>query len=380
MPDPNLPEPIVDSRERNRFSQLKEEYEDFRTPGLLGQAANIAQNGLAKANGKLKKWVPGLRNAQNNIEELFQKASQKQVVKKALAKAARGGGLALQWGAQKTLSRSAVVSRLQNGGVRAETFEDICKGRSYNVEPIAEKDWKSRSGAALEGFGTGMVGGARGALASLALSMALFYRATQRIALHFGYDALGRDSEQALAAEVTLQALHPDGEPPADSAAGVVGKVLIAGEVSALTKALKRRTYQEMAEQGASQLLYVRLRATANKAAQKALDRAGREGFENAIIRRLLRDLGERVPKRIGQRAVPIVGGFIGAGMDSYYMDQVIRGATLFYHKRFIAEKKERVRQWVEAKGKRSDRPAEPPSRKDRNKDVSSSSPWKEKQ
>lgn len=362
MTDHNPPEPIVDAREHKRFSELKEEYEDLRTPGPLGRGASSIKKGLATANGRLKRWIPGLGSAQKSIGELLQQASQKHIIKKALSKAAKGGGLALQWSAQKTLSRPAIVRRLRSGGVKAERFEDICRARGYDIEPIAEKDWKSRSGAAFEGFGTGVVGGARGALLSLALSMTLFYRATQRIALHFGYDALGRDSEQALAADVTLQALQPNDEPPADSTASVVGKVLIAAEVSALTKALKRRTYQEMAEQGASQLLYVRLRATASKAAQKALDKAGQEGFENAIVQRLLRDLGERIPKRIGQRAVPIVGGLIGAGMDSYYMDRVIRGATLFYHKRFIAEKEERVRRWAGPEGKRTDRSAEPPS------------------
>ena len=193
----------------------------------------------------------------------------------------------------------------------------------------------------------------------------LFLRATQRVALHYGYDAVNREEEQVIASKVTLQSLQPEEGPATGSTGSLLGKMMAVGEISALKKALERSTYQEMARQGGAQLLYTKLRATANKAAQSALNKAGKEGFETTLVRRLLRDLGERIPKRVGQRVVPIVGGVIGGGIDIWQMQQVIRGANLVYHKRFIAEKEERVTRLVgqeEQEAGNGDRPPSPPA------------------
>jgi hypothetical protein len=346
MSTADLPDPILDSRERTRFSKLKDEYEDFRSPGFLGRQANRAKRGLSSAHDSLTKWVPGLDTAEKGIRDLLIEASEKEIVEEALSTAAKGGGAAFRWCAQSTLSKDAVRRRLDGEeDIGAGEFERICTNRSYRLEPLAEKDWKSRCGVALQGLVTGAIGGARGLLLNLALSTALFLRATQRVALHFGYDAVGRDHEQIIASEITLEALQPGGSAASGSTGGILGKMMNAAEVSGLKKGLQHRTYQEMAKQGGSQLLYTKLRATANKAAEKALDKAGKEGFETALVQRLLRDLGERMSKQAGQRAVPLIGGLFAGSIDTFQMQQVIRGAVLHYHKRFIAEKEERVRQ-----------------------------------
>lgn len=344
MTTADLPDQILDSRERKRFSELKDEYEDFRSPGFLGRQSNRAKRGLSSAHESLTEWVPGLDTAEKSVQNLLIEASEKEIVEEALSMAAKGGGNAFRWCAQSTLSKDAVCRRLDGDDVRAGEFGRICTNRSYRLEPLAEKDWKSRWGAALQGLGTGAIGGARGILLNLALSTVLFLRATQRVALHFGYDAVGRDHEQIIASEITLKALQPGGS-ASGSTGGLLGKMMNAAEISGLKRGLQHRTYQEMAKQGGAQLLYTKLRATANKAAEKALDRAGKEGFETTLVRRLLRDLGERMPQRVGQRVVPVVGGFVAGSIDTFQMQQVIRGAVLHYHKRFIAEKEERVRQ-----------------------------------
>lgn len=361
----NPPEPIVNSREHKRFSELKNKYEDFRSPSFVGHQANRVKNGAASAGRKLQKWVPGLEAAQKNMKRMLKEVSDKQIVKQVLSETAKGGGLALRWCAQGTLSKSAVRRRLKSDGVEVGEFKHICGCRSYEIAPLAEKDWKSRWGAALQGIGTGALGGARGVGLNLALSTVLFLRATQRVALHYGYDAVNREEEQVIASKVTLQSLQPEEGPATGSTGSLLGKMMAAGEISALKKALERSTYQEMARQGGAQLLYTKLRATANKAAQSALNKAGKEGFETTLVRRLLRDLGERIPKRVGQRVVPIVGGVIGGGIDTWQMQQVIRGANLVYHKRFIAEKEERVTRLIgqeEQEAGNGDRPPSPPA------------------
>jgi hypothetical protein len=342
MTDFSKPRPIINEREHERFSELTEEYKEFRSPNFAGKQVNTAKQGLVKAGRKLKKWTPGLSSAQEGMKDLAKKASRQSVVKDALSKAGKGIGLGLNWCAQETLSRQSILNRLRSDELKVNKFEHICLNRSYEIAPLTEKDWKNRTSAALQGFGTGMLGGI-GLPLNLALSTVLFLRATQRVALHFGYDAIGREREQMIAADVTLKSLQPSEGPPSGSAGGILGKMMMASEVSALTKALGKKTYQEMAKAGGSQLLYTKLRATANKAAKKALGEAGKEGFETTLVRRLLQDFGERLPKRAGQRVVPVIGGLIGGSFDTWQMNQVIRGANLFYHKRFIAEKVARV-------------------------------------
>ena len=344
MTDFRKPQPIVDSREEELFSELKDEYKEFQSPGLLMRQAGRAKREVAEAGRRAVGWIPGMEKPnKGDLRDHLAKASKEKLVKRALSTAAKGGGKVFQWCAQGTLSRESVLGRLQKNGVEADSFKHICAERSYDIAKLVESDWKDRLGAATQGFLTGAKGGVTGVAANLALATVLFLRATQRVALHFGYDATGRESEQVIAAEVMLKCLQSGGNSASGTTGGVLEKMALAGEVSALKEALKKKSYEQMARAGSSELLYAKIRATANKAAQKGLERAGKEGFETALVRRLLKDLGKKLPKRAGQRIVPVVGGVIGGLFDAYQMNQVIHGASLFYHKRFIAEKEERV-------------------------------------
>ena len=345
MTDFRKPQPIVDSREETLFSELTDKYKEFQSPGLITRQASRAKREVAEAGRRAVGWIPGVdKPEEGDLKNHLTKASKKKHVKQALATAAKGGGKAFQWCAQGTLSRKSILSRLQKSGVEAESFEHICAKRSYDIAGLAESDWKDRLGAATQGFLTGAKGGVTGVAANLALAAVLFHRATQRVALHFGYDAIRQESEQVIAGEVMLKCLQSSGNPTSGKTSDVFKKVVLASEISALKEALRKKSFEQMAKAGGLQLLYAKTRATANKAAKKGLKKAGKEGFETALVRRLLKDLGKKLPKRAGRRIVPIVGGVIGGLFDTWQMHQVIRGASLFYHKRFIAEKEERVR------------------------------------
>jgi hypothetical protein len=344
MTDFSTPDPILDSRERQRFSDLKDEWEEFRSPGFIGKKVKRQTRGVSAAARKLKGRIPGMSAAAGSAREVVENARKSTVVKKALQKAARGGGLALEFLGKNTLSRERALEHLQDQNhLSVDSFDRICAQRSYRLDSVAQSDWKSRLGAAVQGVGTGALGGAHGLALNLATSMLLFMRATQRVALHFGYDAVGSREEQEIASQITLESLHPSEDGGTGQTGDILYRVMQAGEIGALKEALERRTYKEMAERGASELLYVQIRSIANKAAKKALDQAGKDGIQNAMLRKLLRGVSKRLPKRAGRRAVPVVGGLIGGGLDFYYMDRVINGARLYYHKRFLAEKKERV-------------------------------------
>ena len=42
-------------------------------------------------------------------------------------------------------------------------------------------------------------------------------------------------------------------------------------------------------------------------------------------------------------KAVPVVGGVLGAAFDTAQMNTILKYADLFYHKRFIVEKEMRI-------------------------------------
>lgn len=55
----------------------------------------------------------------------------------------------------------------------------------------------------------------------------------------------------------------------------------------------------------------------------------------------------ERLTQKGIQRAVPVVGGVIGALFDTGQMQKILEFDDLFYHKRFLVEKAMRIEELV---------------------------------
>ena len=53
--------------------------------------------------------------------------------------------------------------------------------------------------------------------------------------------------------------------------------------------------------------------------------------------------IGRKLPLRVVQKGIPIAGAILGASVDTWQVVQCIDYANIFYQKRFILEKKERV-------------------------------------
>jgi len=141
---------------------------------------------------------------------------------------------------------------------------------------------------------------------------------------------------------VVLSSLSPTKEQGLDNLTGLIGKMMLAANFTALKAALEK-TYAEMARKGGAELLYVQIRALANRAAENALQNAGKEGIEAGVFRKMLEQKGKRIPKEAGKKAVPLLGALVGACSDSYYMDRILQGSNLIYHKRYLFEKERRV-------------------------------------
>lgn len=88
-----------------------------------------------------------------------------------------------------------------------------------------------------------------------------------------------------------------------------------------------------MANKDAVTLLLTQMRALANAAARKALNNAEKKVSKKPCLQMYLSKLVKVSAKNIG-KAVPFVGAFIGATIDTAQMSQVIEYANLFYAKK----------------------------------------------
>ena len=56
-----------------------------------------------------------------------------------------------------------------------------------------------------------------------------------------------------------------------------------------------------------------------------------------------MEQLGARMSKEAGKKAIPVIGAGIGALLDVTTMNSVLKSANMIYHKRFLFEKDHRI-------------------------------------
>jgi len=329
------PDPILDARELAMIPKLASQYEKFASPGRI-----------ARSLAKVQKFIVLL--TPQKVRELASRAvdaaMDTELIKLALNHASKGFGELTKHAARFTHSPDGILCTLRADGHTVASYDHICAMRSYSIEQsLSSRDWKDLCAALIEGAATGAPGFA-GVPLNLALSFLLYFRAVQSTALYYGYDVRNDPHELQFASEVTLTSLEPNLAVGAETLGGLIGKMMLAAELSALSRGLSK-TYAEMAGRGGTQLLYVQIRALANKAAEKALKNTGRGGLEAGVFRNMLEQVAKRLPKEAGKKAVPLLGAVIGGLCDTYLMHRVLTGANLIYHKRFLHEKEARVEQ-----------------------------------
>ena len=243
---------------------------------------------------------------------------------------------------QYTLNKKSIVTTLQNEELNLSRFDQVCALRSYDLDNINKKRKELRL-AFMQGFLTGLPG-LPGVPVNIALQFFLFFRAVQNTALYYGYDVKNDPSELEIAGAIMLESLAPTSENTTDTISGLLGKMMLAAHLSSLKHSLKNLTYKKMAEKGGAELLYVQIRALANKAATKALKDAGKEGIEAGVFRKLLEQISRKLPKEVGKKSIPLIGAVVGGLSDTWYMSRVLKGSNIMYHKRFIIEKDHRIK------------------------------------
>lgn len=326
--------PLLDDKEGMLLEKLTKEYESFLQPSFLSKAGNKTLEFIGKVTPKKVKKL---------TMDTLDLASEADLIKMVIAQTAQGFGVLQKETARFFVDKNAVLKAINKKHPNVESFDHICVMRSYHLELIVEKKkYIDLSCALVEGACTGAPG-LIGVPFNIALSFLLYFRAVQSTALYYGYD-IDDPRELEIASAVTMMSLAPTIEDKKKTLTGMLGKMMMSANLSSLKKSLVNETYKEMAAQGGAELFYVQVRALANKSAAKALKAAGKEGIEGSIFQKCLKQIGKNLSKETGKKAIPIVGAVIGGLSDTYYMNRVLVGANLIYHKRFLIEKEQRAK------------------------------------
>lgn len=331
-----LPDPIVDKQEFDEITLLSQKYEKLIQPSFLAKAGEAVNNVAPPQIQELTQWVG------ETTHDTYDGFTKLELVSDALEVAANGFKQLEEYAARTTVGRDYVLQRVNHGKQheRIADLGEICMLRSYDVATIARGEWLQHLGMAfVEGGGTGAAGFA-GLAPNLALSMFLYFRAVQSVAMFYGYDVKNNSDEMVIASDVFSQAMSPSSK--GSAADDYVGKILIYAETATIGKAAKK-TWAAVIQTGSAGVLLAQMRALSNAAARKALEKSSKKTLENRVFSNALARIGERLTLKNLARMIPVVGAGFGALFDTAQMSKVLDFADLFYHKRFILEKPQRI-------------------------------------
>lgn len=332
-----VPDPVLDDKELKEIDELTERYKRLVAPGRL----QMMGKSIADAAPQQVKDAAGMIGGA--VADTFNGLTRQELIANALEVAAEGFGKLEEQASKATVGRDYVLQRIDAGkqSEKVSELDEICLLRSYDVARVVADERLQHMGIALaEGGGTGAAG-FWGLPANLALSMLIYFRAVQSVAMFYGYDVKGDSAEMEIAGDVLSKSMSPS-DGGSKAANDYVGKLLVYGEAAAVKRAANRG-WQAMIEAQGAALLLAKMRGTANKAAQKALEKGGEKALESNIFRNVFKEIGSKLTLKTISKAVPVVGAGFGALFDTAQMSKVLEFADVFYHKRFILEKPERV-------------------------------------
>ena len=330
MPAYSIPSPIIDIKEEQSIDVLNARYEKLCKPTVLGKAG--------KAVGKV---VPD--PVKEIAKEIGHTISEQELYSQIMNVIGSSFKLIEETAAKYTIPRSAIIKKV-NKVVKDNAItrpEEFCLARGYHISKLVN-DYRTGdlAVALVEGAGTGFFGFV-GLPFNLVLCMFICYRAVQSVALFYGYDVKEDPSEMIIASDVFMSALSPS-TANANEVSSTIVKIMAFAEAETLKQASKK-TYAEMISKGGASLLVVQLRALANKAAKNALEKAGEKGLENSAFKAVLEQIGKGLGKKSVGKMVPGISAVIGAAFDISQMNTVIAYADVFYNKRFLIEKEQRI-------------------------------------
>ncbi|MYL54642.1 hypothetical protein GLW08_15005 [Pontibacillus yanchengensis] len=326
---------FLDLKERQLLETLTTKYEEFIEPSSF-------QKQISRTTDKASELLP--EKVKKMSSNAIKNASDWTVIRKVIESAGEGFGVVNENSARYTLSKKNLLNSLNNEDNEINEFTRICELRSYYIEKnlLNRRRLLDLPTAFVGGGITGFFG-LLGVPFNLAYTFFMYYRTVQTVALFYGYDVVDDPRELEFASSVTITCLSPHITSDVQNLGSIVSRMMFATNVTVLKESLSKLSYEQMAQKGGAELLYVQIRALANAQAKKALEKAGKEGVEAGIFKKLLEQIGKRMTKEGGKKIVPVIGGVVGAFSDTYTMNKIIHGANLIYHKRFLFEKDIRI-------------------------------------
>jgi hypothetical protein len=329
-----IPRPVVNKKENKSLEELTQEYEELIAPGKI-----------AKAGEKVNELIP--KPVKNAIKQAKENISEAELYAQCMKIVAKGFNEIEKNAAKMTVSEKKVVGQVDKVTKYNDItrLEEVCLARGYDVSKLVSTyKTKDLMLALIEGGTTGFFGFA-GIPFNLVLSLFIYYRAVQSVAMYYGYDIKNNPAEMIIASDVLMKAFSPKSKGP-DEISGIIGKVMLITETT-VVKQTVNKSWKAMAEKGGICLLVTQMRALANAAARKALEEAGKKGLEKTVFTGVFEQIGKKLTQKAVGKMAPVVGGVIGGLFDYAQMSTIIDYADIFYHKRFIIEKEVRINSLV---------------------------------
>lgn len=325
-----IPTPVVNKKEETSLVALTERYNKLVEPSIIAKAGTKIGEVMPE---KLKALGHSMKDAVTEAELYAQ----------CMKVVGEGFNIVEKQAAKLSINEKTIVREINKNlkDNQIESLEEVCLVRSYDISKAVSSYKMQDLGLALvEGGATGYFGFA-GLPFNLVLSLFLYYRAVQSIAMYYGYDVKNDSAELVIASEVFMNALSPSSS-GSDEMSGIIGKVMLMTELTAVKQTAKK-TWTEMASRGGITLLLTQMRALAHKSAQKALEKAGQKGLENSLFKEVFEQIGKKITQKSLGKAIPVAGAVIGALFDTAQMNTILEYADVFYNKRYILEKECRI-------------------------------------
>ncbi len=335
-----IPDPIINSKEIATIATLKERYDKLLTPGTL---AKVGSKAISIVPNKVKELGSDISNT----------ISEQEIFKQAMEMIADGFKIVEEQAANFSLSEKDILKKVNeiHHSFEIEDLSEVCFVRSYTLSRLVNRyKKKDRFHAFVEGGITG-VAGFWGLPFNLVLSTFLYFRAVQSIAMFYGYDVKNDGAELVIASEVFSQSLSPVNNDVNNEVSGIIVKIMVMTQATVVQQTAKK-TWTDMAMRRGMPLLLAQMRALANKSAQAALNKAGAKGLERSVFKEVFEQIGKKLTLKTVQKSVPIFSGVLGALIDTSQMNKVLEFADIFYQKRFLLEKEERILTVLELEGR----------------------------
>lgn len=325
-----IPSPILDSKERNFLVKAAKQYKKMtgftRTDKLGAKMATMLPKDVQKT-------VALARDAITNQKFYIQ----------AMDIAAKGFEAIEKQAVKFTVSESTILKEVDGVVLNNNivVLDEICLARSYDIEQLVEKFKQKNIALALVEGAVTSFGGLMGISFNLALSTFIYYRSVQSVAMYYGYDVKRDPAELIIASEVFSRAMRTESFDA--SMSNTMTEIMLVSEVTAITGVVKRG-WSAVASRSAESLLARQLKVLANEAAQRRLQRAGMKGLESSLFKSIFaQQVEKKVAANTVKRAVPAISAVVAGCIDGAQMNQVITLANLFYGKRFLLEKEQRI-------------------------------------